>query len=65
MRINLYLSEGELTFVRAKPKGYLRRLVRQEMAGEGRVARAVKGPTCAECGGLVLAGKCLVCGRKS
>jgi hypothetical protein len=37
--------------------------VKGKMPPPEAVQRVVRGPTCRECGGLTLAGRCLVCGR--
>lgn len=60
-RIEVYLNGDELAFVRAKGPGYVRGLVRGAMAGTPTSGRIVQGPLCKECGGMVMAGRCLVC----
>lgn len=75
MNVTIYLDPDEAAFVRSQGKGYLRKLVQTAMAVEERIAqvreevsgyteRMVKGPQCKNCGGLVMAGKCLSCGEK-
>jgi len=74
----VYLNPEELAFVNARPKGYLRRLVQTDMRvavpsrplipesrpEKATADRVVSGPTCKECGSMVMGGKCLVCGAK-
>ena len=60
----VYLNAEELAYVNAKGKGYLRRLVQADMGVVSVPDRIPARPTCKQCGGMVMAGKCLVCKTK-
>jgi len=70
--MKFYFREDEAAFIRAKPKGWVRKLILGEMTPRGNmpdtestatVEVEVRGVTCRHCGSLTLAGRCLVCGR--